>query len=703
MNNQKDRVKIAFIGCGNIAHVHMRFLNKAGLAVDAVCDASKIRVDLFADKYGIDNRYTEVDSLLLNEKPLAVHLLTPPHTHYALILKALSAGCNVLVEKPLCQSMKEFREISRLAEEKGLLVSVDHTRVYNPMIVQARKRVEGGEIGRIIRMEYSYDDPSLIKSEQSAGGYRWARGVPAWFAKMRGGVAMDLLPHPLSVILSFDQDLEISHCRSDLLSGGIIDELCVMLKSLKSSAVINFSLNQRPLKNVFSIYGEKGSIRIDLRNMFSVFQPQRRLPGILSRVAVAMGESWQILAGFSINVSRLIMGKAHTYDGLDQIIECFYKSVNTSEAPVEIPHINAGRVTALMDEILDASLGQEPADPAKDNITQPEPERLSRPADYMVFGGTGFIGGTIVRYLDNSKKAVRVFCRPTSNVKRLPPSVGLAFGDLRDPVAVSDSLRGVKTVIHCAAAMSGDWAEFYESTVQGTRNLLNSLEKSPVERFVYISSLGVLDYNKFKNGGRVDESSPVESRPADRGFYTRAKVEAEDLVVKFAVANPHIKVVILRPGLVYGSESNNNLQNCGILLDKYLLVFGLGNRYLGLNYVENLAQAVLIAGEADLASGSMIHVVDPDQPKVREIIRDHNILSDEKVIPIYIPITVWMVLFFLVDSLLFLLNKKRGTFKYRFASNSKVLIYSNNLALDLLRNYCLFNTKDSILRAYKTS
>jgi len=693
--------QVAFIGCGNIAHIHIRFLKKAGYNVAAVCDASRVRVDLFAQKYGIVKRFSDANELFAVEKPVIVHILTPPHTHYQLILMALNAGCNVLVEKPLCQTMTEYEQIATLAAERGLMVSVDHTRVYNPMIRVARERVNSGVFGKIVRMEYAYDDPSLIKAASHGNDFRWARGVPPWFAQVRGGVLTDLLPHPLSVCLSFDEGLHVRHIQSRVLGGSILEELSVMMQSDHVDANVFLSVNQRPLKNIFSIYCEKGSIQIDLRNMHTIYQPERRLPGILSRVVVTMSGAYQISRNFLVNIAKIVIGKAHPYDGLDELIRKFYEMVAAGKSG-DVPLINSSKVTGLIEEIVNSALGTQ-AKTIDQHISRPAQTVVTpvQAAEYLVTGGTGFIGKKVLDVLIDGGKSIRALCRQTSNINRIPKGVNIAYGDLKDSSSCNKALAGVKTVIHCAAAMSGDWAEFYESTVQGTRNLIEAIEKSQVKRFIYISSLGVLDYNKLSNGDNVDESAPIEARPADRGFYTRAKVEAEQLIREFASRNHEITTIILRPGLVYGQESNNNLQNCGILLDKYLLVFGLGKRSLGLNYVENLAQAVALAGVAELTSGSIINIVDSEQPPVRTIIKEHNKLSEQKVFPIYIPVTVWKGLFLTVDLLLLLKNKILGTFRYRFASNAKILNYKSDLAHKALEWQPRYNFEEAFSRTYQ--
>jgi nucleoside-diphosphate-sugar epimerase len=227
--------------------------------------------------------------------------------------------------------------------------------------------------------------------------------------------------------------------------------------------------------------------------------------------------------------------------------------------------------------------------------------------------------------------------------------------------------------------MAGDWKEYYESTVLGTKNLLEVLYGSGVKKFIYLSSLCVLNYNKLRDHDVVNEDSPVEDKPELRGFYTKAKKESEDLVKQFSKNNKNIKTIIIRPGLVYGKESNKNLENSGVLLGRLLFVFGLGGRNLGLNYVENLSDVLVKVAELACSSNTIFHSVDIDQPKVKAYIKKHNELSKNKIIPIYVPIIIWKVLFKLVDYLLLIKNGSMGSFSYRFASNSKKLKYSSNL------------------------
>jgi 2-alkyl-3-oxoalkanoate reductase len=699
MKNKKGNKifpKISFVGCGNIAHVHMNFLLKIGAVVSAVCDGSKTRAALFSEKYKIPKYYVELLDMLHEENPDVLHILTPPHTHYDLIMKGLLNGCNVFVEKPFCLSLEEANTVIDLANEKGLKIRVDHTRVYNEMIIKARDFVKGGYYGKLLRMEYDYDDPALEIQNQQETTTIVTKTMPKWVSKIKGGIITDLLPHPLSVFFSFDKGLDVCGTLARIHhQSGMIEEMILTLSSPETIAIAKFSLNIKPLRNALSLQCQKGTIKIDLRNFYAVYLPQRNLPNIVSRVVNTFSEIKQVTFGFISSMFRILLGKLHPYSGLDVIFNQFYSSImekkDDNSSTFEIK-----RVVELTVKAVDYAMKKEENKKENPKIKN----MIQEPADCLITGGTGFIGSAIVRQLINSGKKVRILCRSSAAIESIPEGVSLAFGDMKDKASLVDALDGINTVFHCASAMSGDWAEFYESTVLGTNNLLEAMDESSAKQFVYLSSLSVINYSNLNNGGVIDETSPIEQYADKRGFYTRAKKESELLVKKFAETNSRIRTVILRPGLVYGRQSYKILQNAGILLSRFLLVFGMGRRYLGLVYLDNLVDAIILSGDVDCSSGKVYQVVDSYQPTVSECIKIHNKFSQENIIPIYIPVIVWKFGFWLVDKLLYFKDGKFGTFSYRFASNSKRLHYHSDLILSDLKWKPRFNYKESMKRIF---
>ena len=115
------RYRVAIVGTGAIADYHMQALNEMGQRVEVVAavDVVHERVEAYSTKYALPRFYTDVREMLEREQPDLVHIATPPHTHYELVLLSLRSGASVLCEKPLCLSLAELDHISAVEEQTG--------------------------------------------------------------------------------------------------------------------------------------------------------------------------------------------------------------------------------------------------------------------------------------------------------------------------------------------------------------------------------------------------------------------------------------------------------------------------------------------------------------------------------------------------------------------------------------------------------
>ncbi len=120
---------------------------------------------------------------------------------------------------------------------------------------------------------------------------------------------------------------------------------------------------------------------------------------------------------------------------------------------------------------------------------------------FLITGGTGFIGRHVVHRLVVQGARVRVFCRTPEKAQRLFGNhVGIARGNLCDRASVAAAVRGCDVVIHLGATFqfgrkARQLAE--ETNVRGTENMLEAAAQGGVERFAHVSSSGVLE------GGRA--------------------------------------------------------------------------------------------------------------------------------------------------------------------------------------------------------
>ena len=153
----------------------------------------------------------------------------------------------------------------------------------------------------------------------------------------------------------------------------------------------------------------------------------------------------------------------------------------------------------------------------------------------LVTGATGFIGNHVARRLCSEGFSVRVLVRPTSPVAALEGlPVETVNGDLTDPRSLRQAVTECATVFHVAADYRL-WArnpdELYRSNVNGTEALLQAAGEAGVERFVYTSTVGTLQF--FRNG-RVAQETDTAQLSQLAGHYKRSKFLAEQVALRYA-------------------------------------------------------------------------------------------------------------------------------------------------------------------------
>jgi nucleoside-diphosphate-sugar epimerase len=225
----------------------------------------------------------------------------------------------------------------------------------------------------------------------------------------------------------------------------------------------------------------------------------------------------------------------------------------------------------------------------------PEPGRV------LVTGAGGFIGGRVVEALFQSSglEPVPSLRRwsTAARIGRLP--LDPVQCDLLDLEQVRAAVRGVRSIVHCAV---GD----RRATVAGTTNLLEAALEAGVERVVHLSTIDV--YGRAE--GTVTEADPLVRTDRE---YGDSKIEAEEVCREFVEKG--LDVVILRPTIVYGPFSD-------LWTVEFAERFRAGTWLLppeacqgrcNLVYVDDLVRCVLLALEADGASGLAFNVNGPDE------------------------------------------------------------------------------------------
>jgi len=248
----------------------------------------------------------------------------------------------------------------------------------------------------------------------------------------------------------------------------------------------------------------------------------------------------------------------------------------------------------------------------------------------LVTGAAGFIGSRVVEsLLDRGFRNVVCFARPSSHLARLEASnkarplgtrIEVLRGNLLSRADCEAASKGVTVIYHLAAGTGEkSFPDAFMNSVVTTRNLLEASEQyACLKRFVLVSSFAV--YTNRQKSRRLDESCPVEAHPELSGnAHCFAKVKQEQIVTEFSKKFA-IPYVIVRPGSVYGPGHAEITGRVGIRAFGPFLHLGGFNR-IPFTYVDNCAEAIVLAGLVKGVEGEIFNVLDDDTPSSRRFLK----------------------------------------------------------------------------------
>ena len=211
----------------------------------------------------------------------------------------------------------------------------------------------------------------------------------------------------------------------------------------------------------------------------------------------------------------------------------------------------------------------------------------------LVTGGGGFLGLAIVRALLRQGAGVHSFSRGSYD---LLDQLGVTQhrGSLADAGAVAAAVAGSEVVFHVAAqpGIWGDYAQYHETNVIGTRNVIAACRLHGVRRLVYTSSPSVVFDGRDMQG--VDESAPYPSHY--EAHYPATKALAEQSVR--AANNAQLATVCLRPHLIWGPGDNHLLPRLVARARSGTLArIGSRDNLIDTIYIDNAAEAHLLAAD----------------------------------------------------------------------------------------------------------
>lgn len=191
------QIKVAVIGAGSMGFNHLRVLrdlDKEQTQLVGVAEADEAALQRATDRFHVAG-YTDYRQMLEETHPDLVSVVVPTHLHFEVAAYAMEHGIHVLLEKPMASTLAEAQTLLELSHQRGVKLAVGHIERFNPAIIQLKRRLVNGELGKIFHLH--------------------ARRLGPFPPRIRDvGVTLDLATHDIDV-MRYLADAEIEHVYAE--------------------------------------------------------------------------------------------------------------------------------------------------------------------------------------------------------------------------------------------------------------------------------------------------------------------------------------------------------------------------------------------------------------------------------------------------------------------------------------------------------
>lgn len=311
----------------------------------------------------------------------------------------------------------------------------------------------------------------------------------------------------------------------------------------------------------------------------------------------------------------------------------------------------------------------------------------------LITGVGGFIGGHLAERLLKEGTVVRGLARDLNSVKWLSKKgIEIVQGDILDTKSLESAAEGCHIVVHAAGWTGGNNVPSklaWQTNVDGSRNIVNIARKSEVERFIYISSIGVYGFNKSKI---IDESMET---PFVGELYADSKIAAEKIIKESG-----LPYVIVRPACTYGPRGEG--WTVGILdqIKQGVYLQGNDKGLITPGYIENVIDGLELILSRNDALGQIFNICDDNAVTYREFYLTYARMLGMPTLP---SVPEWRIKFGKTKPAAwfrFFLgrpSRNKGVSHFRFNASQ----YSNLKARQLLGFYPLVGFEEGMRRTEK--
>lgn len=255
-------MKYALIGCGRISPNHIEAAKNNNLDFVAMCDILPEVMKEKAEMFGLKNvkQYTDYKEMLASEKPELVGIATESGKHAAIALDCITAGCNLIIEKPIALSLEDADAIIKAGHDAGVVVCANHQNRFNKSVQKIREALEQGRFGR---MFYGTAHIRWCRDREYYSKAAW-RGT--W--EQDGGALMNQCIHNIDLLRwMMGDEIDTVVGMTDRLNHEYIEaeDFGIALIKFKNGAygIVEGTTDIYPknLEETLYLFGEKGTVK----------------------------------------------------------------------------------------------------------------------------------------------------------------------------------------------------------------------------------------------------------------------------------------------------------------------------------------------------------------------------------------------------------------------------------------------------------
>jgi predicted dehydrogenase len=343
-------LKAAVIGSGLIAglkHIPAFQKHPGKVQLAALCDLNQDAARKLAARHGIPHVYGNIDEMLAQEKPDLVDICTPPKTHAPIAIQAMRAGCHVLIEKPMAQTLEECDAIMAAARANNVKVCLAHSDLFYYPFIEARKLVKEGAIGKFRGMRIFLSTPTDYITSKSD---HWANKLP-------GGVIGETGPHIVYMTLAFInpiRDVTVNAMKVTEHPWSPFEDYRIELIGDNAISSVTLSYATKQWMARLEILGEDATLLVDLEAMSLVKYRREELKPAAIGLSV-LSEAGQLLKNMATSGMRYLTGSLRSTH--DFIIDEFTDSIiKGTESPV--PAQDGRESIRILNMIVDSLQGK---------------------------------------------------------------------------------------------------------------------------------------------------------------------------------------------------------------------------------------------------------------------------------------------------------------------------------------------------------